>query len=523
MPTPLTRNTIFSSLAACCAAWMVVMATRYNTLQAGDINGALHVGVDDGSWLLTAYSVCEPIGVVIGSWLGIAFSTRRMLLIGIAIFLVGTLIPITLPDYGATMVSRIVTGLSGGAIVPQSIIIQLRSWGPTRLPVALAVFLSAVTAAPLAAGVVGACGVQLFGWSFVLWAAPPLGVSALVLGYLGLQRERIQWRPLVHADLAGLITLSAALALFTCAVSQGDRMRWFQTPAIAILFATSAVFLAIFGLRNWTGLRHPIVWTRLYRRWNLALAAIGILPLALAIGMSGVIVPAALVQLQAFRPEQVAPALWGALWPQAFSYAACVYILIRRLVEVRALTIAGAGIVAIGAFFDLSITSEWQLRELWVGQLLQGIGLPLMALPLVYMFLGEVRPPAESLPAASILNLSRVLSGTIAGAWLTTALRLHSQSKYSEIVTTTGLHPSDRGTSLATLAAHTAPFTSDPMLARSQAVQIVAHAARRQAAVLGVSDTLSALGWLLLASCILVIVMAEFGHGRSLSNRDTPT
>jgi DHA2 family multidrug resistance protein len=193
------------------------------------------------------------------------------------------------------------------------------------------------------------------------------------------------------------------------------------------------------------------------------------------------------------------------------------------LVEVRALTIAGASIVAISAFFDLPITSEWQVRELWVGQLLQGIGLPLMALPLVYMFLGEVRPPAESLPAASILNLSRVLSGTIAGAWLTTALRLRSQSNFSEILTNTGLYPSGRGTSLATLAAHTAHFTSDPLLARSQAVQIVARAARRQAAALGVSDTLSTLGWLLFASCILVIMMAEFGHGRSLSNRDTPT
>jgi DHA2 family multidrug resistance protein len=523
MSTPLTRHTVFSSLAACCAAWMVVMATRYNTLQAADINGGLHVGVDDGSWLLTAYSVVEPIGVVIGSWLGIAFSPRRMLLIGVAIFLIGTLMQMTFPEYGATMVSRVVTGLAGGTIVPQSVVIQLRSWGPTRMPVALAAFLSAVTAAPLAAGIVGAWGVQLFGWSFLLWAALPLGVFALALGHVGLRRERIQWRPLVHADLGGLITLSAALGLFACAVSQGDRMRWFQTPTITILFAASAVCLAIFSLRNWTGLRHPIVWARLYGRWNLALAAIGILPLALAIGMSGVIVPAALVQLQAFRPEQVAPALWSALWPQVLAYTACVYVLTRKLVEVRALTIVGAGIVAISAFFDLPITSEWQVRELWVGQLLQGIGLPLMALPLVYMFLGEVRPPAESLPAASILNLSRVLSGTIASAWLTTTLRMDGQRKFSEILTNTGLYPNGRGTLLATLAARTAHLTSDPMLARGQALQVVARAARRQAAVLGISDTLSALAWLLFASCILVIVMAEFGHGRSLSNRDTAT
>ena len=87
-------------------------------------------------------------------------------------------------------------------------------------------------------------------------------------------------------------------------------MRWFQTPTIPILFAASALCLAIFVLRDWSELRHPIVWAKLYGRWNVTLAAIGCCRSRLAIGMSGVIVPAALAQVQDFRPEQVAPALW---------------------------------------------------------------------------------------------------------------------------------------------------------------------------------------------------------------------
>ena len=268
----------------------------------------------------------------------------------------------------------------------------------------------------------------------------PLGILALVFGYIGLPRERIQWRPLIHADLAGLIALSAALGLFACAVSQGDRMRWFQTPTIPILFAASALCLAIFVLRDWSELRHPIVWVKLYKRWNVTLAAIGLLPLGLAIGMSGVIVPAALAQVQHFRPEQVAPALWAAFWPQAFSYAACVIILTRKIFEVRAMIIAGLAVVAIGAFFNLQITSEWQVGELYVGQLIQGVGLPMIAVPLIDIFVASLRPPAESLPAASVLNLSRVLSGTIATAWATTSLRLNSQGKFGELLINTGFY-----------------------------------------------------------------------------------
>jgi MFS transporter, DHA2 family, multidrug resistance protein len=514
-PTPITASTILSSAAALSAAWMVEMATRYFALQGGDINGALGVGTDTGSWLSTAYSVCEPIGVVIGAWLGIALSLRRMLVAGVAMFLIGSIIPLIVPNYDAMMLSRMVTGLAGGIIMPQSIIIQLRDWGPTRAPLAIALFLCGPTAAPQLGGVIGAWGVEHFGWSFVLWAALPPGILAIVLGYKGLPRERIHWRPLVHADVAGLAVLAAALGLFACALTQGDRMRWFQTPTIPILFTASAVCLAIFVLRDWSKLRHPIVWAKLYRRRNVTLVAIGGVPLGLAICMSGVIVPAALAQLQGFRPEQVAPALWSALWPQALSYTVCAILLTRKLVEVRTMIIAGLAVVAYGAFFNLRITSEWQVGELYLAQVIQGIGVPMIALPLVDIFVASLRPPVESLPAASILNLSRVLSGTIATAWATTSMRLNSQGRFAEILTNTGLYRDGRGTSLATLAAHMAHNTSDPVSAQAQAVQVVASAAHRQAAVLGLSCTFATLGWLLFASGLLVVLMAEFGSGKS--------
>jgi MFS transporter, DHA2 family, multidrug resistance protein len=492
---------------------MVVMATRYYALQGADINGALGVGVDTGSWLSTAYSVCEPIGVVIGAWLGIALSLRRMLLTSVGIYLIGTLIPVVMPNYDAMMASRIITGLAGGLIMPQAIIIQLRAWGPTRAPLGIALFLCAPTAAPQLGGVIGAWGVAHCNWTFILWAALPPGLLALAAGYLGLERERIHWRPLVHADLGGLLALSGAIGLFAGALSQGDRLRWLQTPAIPILLVAAAGCLAIFVLRDWTKLRHPIVWVKLYARRNVTLAAVGGLPLALAIGMSGVIVPAALAQLQGFRPEQVAPALWSALWPQALSYAACVLILTRKLIEVRTLIIVGLAVVALGAFFDLRITSEWQVNDLYIGQLIQGIGLPMIAVPLVDMFVGSLRPPAESLPAASVLNLWRVLSGTMATAWATTSLRLNSEGKLTEVLANTGFYQGGRGTSLARLAAHMTPTTVDPKSAQAQAAGVIAGAAHRQAAVLGVSATLSTLGWLLFASCLLVLLMAEFGTG----------
>lgn len=514
--TPITRDTWLASLAALFAAWMVVMATRYFALQVSDVNGGLGVGVDAGSWLSTAYSICEPIGVVIGAWLGKALSPRRMLLNGVMVFLVGMCIPLAEPGYATLMVSRIVTGLAGGAIMPQCIVIQLRSWGPARAPVAVALFLSAPTAGLQLGGVVGAWSVEQFGWISILWASMPLGALSLITGWMGCRRELFSWRTLVHADVGGFVALCSAIGLFACAMSQGDRMRWFQSPAIAALFIASAACVAVFLLRDWRRIRHPALWVKLYGRRNIAIAAIALPCLLLAISMSATIVPSVLAQVQGFRPEQTASALWAATWPQAASYALCVAVLLRKPSAARLMTILGFAIVAIGAFLDLQLTNQWQVGEFYLGQLVQGIGSPMIGLPLVYLFTGDLQGPTEGLPAAGVLNMSRVLGGTIATAWANTALRLDSQSKFTELLNNTGFYPAGQGDTLAVIASRMAHLTADPRLAHAQAVQVVANAARREAAVLGATNTLATLAWMLFASCILVVFMAEYGWWKAL-------
>jgi DHA2 family multidrug resistance protein len=364
--------------------------------------------------------------------------------------------------------------------------------------------------------VIGAWGVEHFGWTFVLWASAPLGLLALAAGWLGCRRQPYAWRPLIHADVAGFLCLCAALVLFVCAVTQGDRMRWLQSPAIPVMFAAAGACLAIFLLRDWRRIRHPALGVRLYSRWNIALVAVALPSLLLAISLSGTLIPGVLAQVQGFRPEQMAPALWAATWPQAASYAVCVFVLLRRLAEIRLMVILGLATVAIGAFLDLRLTSGWQAQELYLGQLVQGVGLPLIGMPLIFLFTGDLRPPADALPAAGVLNLSRVLGGAVATAWANTSLRLNSQAKFGELFANTGFYPYGQRDALAGLAARLARTTSDPALVHAQAIQILAGAARREAAVLGATTTLSMLAWMLLASGLLVVLMAEFGAGKAV-------
>jgi DHA2 family multidrug resistance protein len=518
-PQPTLVFPTLASISGFSAAWMVMMATRYFGLSAGDINGGVGVGIDTGSWLSTAYSVLEPIGVALACWLSIGLSIRRVLMPAVALFLAASMLPTVVPGFPALLLSRGLTGLAAGAIMPLSILVQLRAFGPARRPLAIAIYASSTTMGPQLAACIGAWGVQRYGWTAVLWASLVPGLVSLATGVPGLWREPVRWRPLVRADVAGLVSVCAGMGLLACAVSQGDRLRWLQSPAIPILIVAAGMCLVIFLIHEVRQSRHPIVSVGLAWRWNLLLGALCTLPLQFATVFSGTLVPSALSQIQGFRPEQIAPALTAALWPQFVSYFAGVVLLHRRAMETRALLVAGLATVALGSCFDLTITSDWIVDNLYIGQVLQGIGLPLIILPLLHIFVGEVTP-LEGAYAASIFNFSRSLSSTIAAAWATTSLRLHGEGKYAELLSNTGFYPDGHRTTLVAIAAHIAHADPHPMRAHLQAVQIVAEAARHQAAVLAISDTLADLGWLLFASCVLVIIMAELGSGHPTRHKE---
>ncbi|MEN3227673.1 MFS transporter [Methylorubrum rhodesianum] len=506
------RTPALASLCAFCAAWMVMMANRYFTQSAADLEGGLGIGADDGSWLTTAYSAAEPIGVAIGCWLAMGLSIRRVLLPAVFLFLAASTALGFSPGPGGAIVARSAMGFAAGVIMPLSILTQLRAFDLTWRPVGIALYATATTLASQIAAPVGSFAVLHFGWQAMLWLSFPPGLAALIAGFAGLWREPVRWRPIIHADLAGVASLSSGLWLLACGLSQGNRLRWFNSPTVLALLAGGAACMLIFVCHEWRHVRHPIVAIRLTRRWNLTLGALATLPFQFATMLSGAFIPNFLVSVQGFRAEQIAPVLLGTAWTQFISYPVVALALRFHWVDARALMVVGLSSVGLAALLNVAATSDWMAIELMLGQLLQGLGLPLIIVPLLVLFVGEVKP-AEGAYAASIFNIARSLAATASSAWVATTMRLDGQASYAELLANTGFYPDGRRGVLSSLSSTIGYAASDTGRNHLRAVQHVAAEARRQAAVLGSSEAFVLLGALLFCSCGLALMMAEFGSG----------
>jgi DHA2 family multidrug resistance protein len=408
-----------ASLAAFSAAWMVLMATRYFSLSAGAIDTGIGIGSAAGSWLSTAYLACEPVGVAVGCWLALGFSLRRVLLASIIVFIGACGLLALVPVFPVSLAARALMGLAAGAIIPLSILTQLRAFNLAWRPLAIGLYASASTMAPQIASSVDAWAVGHDGWTAVFWATLVPGSIALLAGFRSLPHEPIRWRPLLQADIAGLVTLSAGLAFAAIGVSQGSRLHWLASPLILSMFALGGVCLALFVLHERKDIRHPVLSLGLTRRRNLLLGLVGTLPLQISAGISGVLVPAYLIAARHFGPEQIAPVLNQAFWPQCITYPLCILALRWRVLDARIALCIGLACIALACAFDLPAMHQWTAENFRLGQIIQGIGLPFILLPLLVLFVGDVTPK-EGVYAASIFNISRSLAGTISIAGITT-------------------------------------------------------------------------------------------------------
>ncbi|MEZ0197214.1 MFS transporter, partial [Pseudomonas qingdaonensis] len=109
-------------LAVLCAG-LNEMVTK---MALADIRGGMHIGADEGAWLVALYSATSVSAMAFAPWCSVTFSLRRFTLCAIGAFAVlGLLCPFA-PNLESLMLLRTLQGLAGGALPPMLMSVALR-------------------------------------------------------------------------------------------------------------------------------------------------------------------------------------------------------------------------------------------------------------------------------------------------------------------------------------------------------------------------------------------------------------
>jgi EmrB/QacA subfamily drug resistance transporter len=234
------------------------------------------------SWVLTAYAICFAAVLVPAGRLGDLYGRRKLFVIGLGLFTLGSALCALASSVEALVAARIVQGVGAAALTPNSLGLVLPLFPLSKR--------SSVIGAWAAIGAVGASLAPPLGgilvevsWRLIFVVNVPLGLLAIVLA-LRLAPEVKDERAHRLPDLFGALLLMGAVGLLTLGLAEGSSWDWDERVLAA--FAGAAVLLVAFVARS---RRHaaPVVPLPLVKVPAFALA--GLSTLLFSAGFAGLL------------------------------------------------------------------------------------------------------------------------------------------------------------------------------------------------------------------------------------------
>ncbi len=229
----------------CSAQFVVVLDASIVNVALPSIGEALDFSQENLSWVVNAYVLTFGGFLLLGGRLADLLGRRRVFMAGLALVALASLLAGFAATEGQLIAARAAQGLGAAIISPAalSIVTTTFSDGAERNK-ALGVW-GAVAGSGGAAGVLlGGILTDGLGWEWVLWVNVPVSLIALALSPRLIAETRAEGESRVF-DVAGAVTITAALSILVYALVDATDAGWGSTQTIGLL-ALSALLHAIF-------------------------------------------------------------------------------------------------------------------------------------------------------------------------------------------------------------------------------------------------------------------------------------
>ena len=307
-------------------------------------------------WIIDAYAVLFAGSLLLAGTLGDRFGRRRILLIGLVIFAIGSIGAIVTPDAGGLTASRAVMGIGGACIMPSTLSILVQVFPEPRERAQAIGIWAAVAGVGIAVGpILGGFLLEHFSWHSIFTVNLPIALAAFIAVLALVPDSKDPSRPALDPIGAVLSTLGL-VALVTTVIELPDSGLDIFTIGLAI----AAVALLV-GFVWWERrVSRPMLPMEYFRNplFSTAIVVVGLVYFALMGAMF--FLPQFLQLVQGMTPLQsglsMIPAAVGLLLASMFSPRLAERFGTRRVVVIG-LFIVVLGLIAFSTF--IKTTPYW--------------------------------------------------------------------------------------------------------------------------------------------------------------------
>jgi len=409
--------------------FVVVLDTTIANVSVPHIAGGLAVSPDQGTWVITSYSVAEAITVPLTGWLAQRFGAVKVFAVAMFAFGVFSAMCGLAPTLGSLVLFRVLQGLSGGPMMPLSQALMRRVF-PVRLqPMAFGLWAMTTVTAPIAGPLLGGIIVDTIGWPWIFYINVPVAVLMALAAWRLMQTHEtpIQRRPI---DVVGMGLMVIWIGAMQIMLDKGKDLDWFGSPFIVALALIAGVGFVAFLIWELTD-ANPAVDLRIFGRPGFAATA-AVNCLAFGSFFSVVVLVPLWLQTTMGYTATSAGRVTAFQGVGAIIFSPIVARLMGKI-DPRFLVFFGVCLMAVVSTWRAGFDTDAGFWAIAAPQFMLGVCIPFFFVPITVLALNGLKP-SEVATAAGLLNFTRTTGAAFAVSIVTTVWGNAAAANRTELV-----------------------------------------------------------------------------------------
>jgi EmrB/QacA subfamily drug resistance transporter len=398
-------------------AIMSILDTTIVNVAINTLARDFHTSLTTIQWVSTGYMLALATVIPLTGWAADRFGTKRLYMVSIGLFLVGSALSGAAWSAGSLIGFRVLQGLGGGMIMPAGMTILTRAAGPQRVGRVMGVIGAPMLLGPVIGPVLGGWLVDDISWRWIFYVNIPIGAVALAMAARILPSDRPE--PSQRLDVVGLMLLSPGLGAFVYGLAQTSAAGGLSSAKAVVPLVAGIALIAAF-VRHSLRARQPLIDMRLFANRTVSASALTTFLFGSAFFGAMLLLP---LYYQAVRGQSALHA--GLLLaPQGFGAMLTMPIagrLTDRIGPGR-IVLVGLALVVIGTVAFALVGDSTSFWLLGVALFVRGMGMGATMMPAMSAAYQTLSRAAVA-RATSALNIVQRVGGSIGTAVLAIVLQ----------------------------------------------------------------------------------------------------
>ena len=397
-------------LVLCLGDLMIVLDVTIVGVALPSIQEDLGFSDESLAWVVNAYLITFGGFLLLGGRFGDLFGHRRLFLLGIALFTLASALCGFATSQEMLVGARAVQGIGGAVVSAVALSLTMTLFTePAERAKAMGVFGFVASGGGSIGVLLGGVLTDVLNWHWIFLVNVPVGIAVVVLSLMLIPAERVATAA-VKLDVAGAVTVTAALMLAVYAIVNGNEVGWVTGRTLGLLAAAGTLLISFLIIES--RVESPLVPLRLFRRRNIAVSnVVGVLWAGAM--FAWFFLSALYLQLVlGYSPLEVGLAfLPGNLIMGIMSISLSAMLVMRfgiRLPLAVGLSLAGVGLL----LFARAPVDGYFVVDVLPAMILLGLGAGMAFNPVLLAAMSDVEPTEAGL-ASGVVNTSFMMGGAL--------------------------------------------------------------------------------------------------------------